>query len=186
MKFCSKCGKELMDEAVICVGCGCNVVENEEHLQQNRSVSVKIGSKINIFWIIIGAVVLLLGIVFAILFVPRNLKMDDFKETNVVSAVMRYGIPERIDSDEESGVYLVYDSKVDFYGITPYSFIVYPDEDEVTFFFHNEDAYDVYKKIDRYCDLEDNLMGVYHIFSYENLEITTNDYDGHYVNIQIN
>lgn len=25
MKFCSKCGKEIMDEAVICVGCGCPV-----------------------------------------------------------------------------------------------------------------------------------------------------------------
>lgn len=23
MKFCSKCGKELMDEAVVCPGCGC-------------------------------------------------------------------------------------------------------------------------------------------------------------------
>ena len=23
MKFCSKCGKQLMDEAVICPGCGC-------------------------------------------------------------------------------------------------------------------------------------------------------------------
>jgi len=25
MKYCSKCGKELLDEAVICVGCGCPV-----------------------------------------------------------------------------------------------------------------------------------------------------------------
>ncbi len=25
MKFCSKCGKELVDEAVICPGCGCSV-----------------------------------------------------------------------------------------------------------------------------------------------------------------
>ena len=24
MKFCSKCGKELMDEAVVCPGCGCS------------------------------------------------------------------------------------------------------------------------------------------------------------------
>lgn len=23
MKFCSKCGKELVDEAVVCPGCGC-------------------------------------------------------------------------------------------------------------------------------------------------------------------
>ena len=25
MKFCSKCGKELVDEAVICINCGCSV-----------------------------------------------------------------------------------------------------------------------------------------------------------------
>lgn len=25
MKYCSKCGKELVDEAVICTGCGCAV-----------------------------------------------------------------------------------------------------------------------------------------------------------------
>lgn len=24
MKFCSQCGKEIMDEAVICPGCGCS------------------------------------------------------------------------------------------------------------------------------------------------------------------
>ena len=26
MKFCSKCGKEIMDEAIVCPGCGCAVV----------------------------------------------------------------------------------------------------------------------------------------------------------------
>lgn len=25
MKFCSHCGKEIMDEAVICTGCGCSL-----------------------------------------------------------------------------------------------------------------------------------------------------------------
>jgi uncharacterized membrane protein YvbJ len=25
MKFCSKCGKEILDEAVVCPGCGCAV-----------------------------------------------------------------------------------------------------------------------------------------------------------------
>lgn len=27
MKYCSKCGKQLLDEAVVCVGCGCLVGE---------------------------------------------------------------------------------------------------------------------------------------------------------------
>ena len=25
MKYCTKCGKELVDEAIVCVGCGCAV-----------------------------------------------------------------------------------------------------------------------------------------------------------------
>lgn len=54
MKYCSKCGKELFDEAVICVGCGCpvgntavnNVVESKpkqevytesKYLEENAS-----------------------------------------------------------------------------------------------------------------------------------------------------
>ncbi len=28
MKFCQKCGRELLDEAVICPGCGCAVKDN--------------------------------------------------------------------------------------------------------------------------------------------------------------
>lgn len=30
MKYCSKCGKELVDEAIICTGCGCSV-QYENH-----------------------------------------------------------------------------------------------------------------------------------------------------------
>ena len=32
MKFCSKCGKEIMDEAVICPNCGCSVSSTEKEL----------------------------------------------------------------------------------------------------------------------------------------------------------
>ncbi len=31
MKFCSKCGREIMDEAVICPGCGCTVSGTYPH-----------------------------------------------------------------------------------------------------------------------------------------------------------
>lgn len=36
MKFCQKCGKELLDEAVICVGCGC-VVENKVIINEQKT-----------------------------------------------------------------------------------------------------------------------------------------------------
>lgn len=29
MKFCSKCGKEINEEAVICVHCGCSIAQNK-------------------------------------------------------------------------------------------------------------------------------------------------------------
>ena len=29
MKFCSKCGKEIVDEAVVCPSCGCSVSQVE-------------------------------------------------------------------------------------------------------------------------------------------------------------
>ncbi len=35
MKYCSHCGKEIMDEAVICVNCGCSV--NSQTSGQNIS-----------------------------------------------------------------------------------------------------------------------------------------------------
>lgn len=41
MKFCSKCGKEIMDDAVICMNCGC-AVENQP-LAQNAVDEVSVG-----------------------------------------------------------------------------------------------------------------------------------------------
>lgn len=32
MKYCSKCGKEIMDKAMICPGCGC---AQENNVQNN-------------------------------------------------------------------------------------------------------------------------------------------------------
>lgn len=166
-----------MDEAIVCPGCGYGFGST------NNSKSKP---KINKLWIILGAVALVLGIIAAILFVPRNLKMDSFKKTNVVTSIIQYGIPESIINDAESGVILRYGDKVDFYGITAFNFAVYPEEDKVVFFFHSEDGNKVYDKIDRYCELESTGLGSFHTFEYKNLEITTYDYDGSYVRIEIN
>ena len=38
MKYCSKCGKEIMDEAVICPGCGCAQENNVQNNVQGNSV----------------------------------------------------------------------------------------------------------------------------------------------------
>mgnify|MGYP003469044092 CR=1 FL=1 len=31
MKFCQNCGKELLDEAVVCTGCGCPIQVDAEN-----------------------------------------------------------------------------------------------------------------------------------------------------------
>lgn len=35
MKFCEKCGKELLDDAVVCMGCGCAVGPAEAPVREN-------------------------------------------------------------------------------------------------------------------------------------------------------
>ncbi len=42
MKFCQKCGKEIMDEAVVCPSCGCMVTPtaSKSMIMEDDSVSV--------------------------------------------------------------------------------------------------------------------------------------------------
>ena len=54
MKFCSKCGNEIMDEAVICPKCGC-AVENAQKEQPIPQSGLKTAAKVfmilgTIFW----------------------------------------------------------------------------------------------------------------------------------------
>ena len=76
MKFCEKCGKEIMDEAVICPGCGCTVqnqtmtTENntENTAASKRSVVLGIiGIVGGILLAIVGHVCSILAIIFGII-----------------------------------------------------------------------------------------------------------------------
>lgn len=165
------------------MGCGCPVGSSETTME---ATPVKTTRKVNKVWIILGAVVVLLGVIAAILFMPRDIEMDDIKETNMVTAILRYGIPLDVRTNDDGEQYLAYDEKVTFYGYTPWVFSVHPEEDTVVMFFEDKVARDVYYKIERYCELEENLLNSFHVFSYGNLEITTYDYDGSYVRIEIN
>ena len=35
--YCSKCGKEIHDQAVVCTGCGCAVKQNEDKMSVENS-----------------------------------------------------------------------------------------------------------------------------------------------------
>ena len=37
MKFCTKCGKEIMDDAIICMNCGC-ATELKSHVEDSPSM----------------------------------------------------------------------------------------------------------------------------------------------------
>ena len=57
MKYCTKCGKKLMDDAVVCIGCGCAV---KEELQIKRDYKTILrNTKV---FLVIGFVLLALGI----------------------------------------------------------------------------------------------------------------------------
>lgn len=56
MKFCEKCGKEIMDDAVVCPGCGCSV-------KSEKSQSANTG-ELNTTGFLVGGIILLaIGII---------------------------------------------------------------------------------------------------------------------------
>ena len=42
MKFCQKCGKEIMDEAVICPGCGCKIAGSDNSIILSNGLNMAI------------------------------------------------------------------------------------------------------------------------------------------------
>lgn len=58
MKYCSKCGKEIMEEAVICPGCGCKVEGSN-----NGEMSSSLANCGFVFAFLIPLVGLILGII---------------------------------------------------------------------------------------------------------------------------
>lgn len=70
MKYCTHCGKELLDEAVICVGCGCLVGEqkiqtenkgNFDRVMMLNTLSQRVNTN-GIIWLVIGILQILGGI----------------------------------------------------------------------------------------------------------------------------
>ena len=70
MKYCTHCGKELLDEAVICVGCGCPVGERSAQGQNSANTDTSallntLSQRVNtngIIWLVIAILQILGGI----------------------------------------------------------------------------------------------------------------------------
>lgn len=66
MKYCTHCGKELFDEAVICIGCGCMTDDQTTKTKLVNSTTLlnTLSQRINIngiIWLIIGILQICLG-----------------------------------------------------------------------------------------------------------------------------
>ncbi len=60
MKFCSHCGKEIMDEAVVCVNCGCPVAG----AAPSAPTSPAVADEVSIGLCILAALIPLFGIIY--------------------------------------------------------------------------------------------------------------------------
>ena len=56
MKFCSHCGKEMVDEAVVCPHCGCGVAQNNARETEP--------DEINIGFCVLAALIPLFGLIY--------------------------------------------------------------------------------------------------------------------------
>lgn len=68
MKYCPKCGRQLVDEAVVCVSCGC---------AQSRKWTDKREDSSSFGWGVLGFFVPLLGLIFYLLWkdtMPKKAK----------------------------------------------------------------------------------------------------------------
>ena len=59
MKFCQRCGEEIMDEEVFCPGCGCTVAKEFEKTEISYAKCVKVA----VTTAILSAVAIALGII---------------------------------------------------------------------------------------------------------------------------
>lgn len=94
MKYCAKCGKELMEDAVICVGCGCPVESAAAPVQSKQTAPAeqtqkKAGSGSIVFGIIgiLGAFLFaLIGHIASIIGIVLGIK--DYKKTGKMTGLV--------------------------------------------------------------------------------------------------
>ena len=111
MKYCTKCGKELMDEAVLCVGCGCLTSTAPVHRPAPAPVPAMIVQKRTnwIGWPIIGLALQIL--LFILVFVPGNIRTEelgnDFPPNEIILNVFYSSLSQNAFSFHWASVTLI-------------------------------------------------------------------------------
>jgi len=86
MKFCSKCGKEVLDEAMVCPNCGCAVVDPGVQ-KENPDDQVNIGL------CILSALIPLIGMIYWLVHHKETPKKAQiYGITAVIAAVIYFSI----------------------------------------------------------------------------------------------
>jgi len=102
MKFCTHCGKEILDEAVICIGCGCAVDGKERVDRSSADISTLIST--------LSQRVLVSGIIWfaiGILQIVGGLMINEYilivGVLNIVSAILDLNYSRKL-SEESTGI----------------------------------------------------------------------------------
>ena len=152
MQYCNRCGKVLFDEEVFCSGCG-YFVSNSRMSRKKKTLYI------------IGSMILLVAIVLSVLFMPRDIELDDLtNEPNKLICLLKFGAPTDVEGDEWH-----YRDKMEFYGTEVELVIVdFSDNTYSVLDMTNED--EITDTVKRYCKRKSDRY--YTKYSYENLEIT--------------
>lgn len=161
MKYCNKCGKELLDEAIMCPGCGTYIETAPAAPSHTAYVPPKRSKKPVVLGVI--AVIVAIAVILAVLILPRpNLKLGDLtSDINPIQTLFKLGIPTGFGD----GVWK-YEDCIEMYGIKIDILHADMNDNSYTILVEGEaDAKKITEKIKKSCDYEK------YRYSYQNLEI---------------
>lgn len=88
MKYCSKCGAELLDEAVVCPKCGCETEYGIDQKEKAKQIEDSNGAKtFGILSLIFGALGGALGLIFGIVCIKKD-KTGKYKPMGIIGIVL--------------------------------------------------------------------------------------------------
>ena len=87
MKFCTKCGKQIMDQAIVCPGCGCLVEKNSTVFAPSANESKTQASLIlGIVGIVFAWIFALIGHITSIVGIVIGIK--EYKKTDKITGLV--------------------------------------------------------------------------------------------------
>ena len=88
MKYCTHCGNQVLDEAVLCPKCGCafDTKKNIENTEQQKPVDMK--TSLGVVYILNAIFLPLVGLIFGIILLCQSNKTQKFKTIAILTIVL--------------------------------------------------------------------------------------------------